>query len=113
MTNGKSKLIKLFIGLIAPALFMNCGKNPTSEDLAAQLARPVVQRLVDWIRWRNQHPAFHGTFSMHLDPRNAAKLTMSWHHGDAFARLELDFERTHFNVDSSSLPAPMQGVGPR
>ena len=30
MTNGKSKLIKLFIALIAPALFVNCGKNPTS-----------------------------------------------------------------------------------
>src|SRR5688500_6822652 len=30
MTNGKSKLIKLFIGLIAPAIFANCGQNPAS-----------------------------------------------------------------------------------
>ncbi len=30
MTNGKAKLIKLFIGLIAPALLVNCGKNPAS-----------------------------------------------------------------------------------
>jgi hypothetical protein len=30
MTNGKSALSKLFIGLIAPALLVNCGKNPTS-----------------------------------------------------------------------------------
>jgi hypothetical protein len=30
MTNGKSALSKLFIGFIAPALLVNCGKNPTS-----------------------------------------------------------------------------------
>lgn len=30
MTNGKAKLINLFIGLIAPALLVNCGKNPAS-----------------------------------------------------------------------------------
>jgi hypothetical protein len=30
MANRKSALSKIFIGLIAPALFINCGKNPTS-----------------------------------------------------------------------------------
>jgi sucrose phosphorylase len=85
----------------------------SAPDLEAQLARPVVKRLLDWIRWRNSHPAFQGRFSIQLDPSNAAKLSMSWHHGDAFARLELDFERTQFKVDASSLPAPTHGVGPR
>ncbi|MEO6095197.1 MAG: hypothetical protein ABIW76_05820 [Fibrobacteria bacterium] len=32
MTNGKSALSKLFIGLIASAMLVNCGKNPTSAS---------------------------------------------------------------------------------
>jgi hypothetical protein len=34
MTNGKSALSKLFIGLIAPALLVHCGKAPTSVSAA-------------------------------------------------------------------------------
>lgn len=49
MTNGKAKLIKLFIGLIAPALFVNCGQNPTSvadkggEETGATVQSTIVQ----------------------------------------------------------------------
>lgn len=47
MTNGKSKLIKLFIGLIAPALFVNCGKNPTSvADKRGEEKNAAVQSTI-------------------------------------------------------------------
>jgi sucrose phosphorylase len=77
--------------------------SPT--QVQEELARPVVRQLLEWIRWRNLHPAFGGLFSMQLDPENAAKLTMSWHHGDDFARLELDFSLVEFTVNASPLPA--------
>ena len=38
----------------------------TSTEVAKELARPVVQRLMDLIRVRNEHPAFGGAF--HLEP---------------------------------------------
>ncbi len=84
----------------------------SAQELAVALARPVVQQLLGWIRWRNAHPAFGGQFSMRLDPANTAKLTMSWHHGDDFARLELDFASVDFTVDASPLPASVTNRQP-
>ena len=47
MTNGKAKLSKLFIGLIAPVLFVNCGKNPASvADQGGEEPNATVQSTI-------------------------------------------------------------------
>jgi hypothetical protein len=47
VTNGKSKLGKLFIGLIVPALFVNCGQNPASlADQGGKETNATVQSTI-------------------------------------------------------------------
>ena len=63
----------------------------TAGELAADLRRPVVRRLIDLLRIRNNHPAFAGTFT--LSSNNAERFTGSWDHGREFARLDVDLTR--------------------
>ena len=61
----------------------------TAADIAAATERPVVQRLFELIRLRNQHPAFGGRFSM-LDSGPDSLLVMRWEQDDDFAELRAD-----------------------
>ncbi len=49
---------------------------------------PVVQRLLELIRWRNAHPAFGGRFE--LLPGQGATLALRWTHADQWAELTVD-----------------------
>ncbi len=74
-----------------------------------ELERPVVQALVELIRWRNTHPAFGGRFS--LQASDAQTLSMRWTHGDAFAELSVDFASRAFTLHcSGEQPAPSLAV---
>ncbi len=59
------------------------------EEVLRDLARPVVRRLTDLVRMRNEHPAFHGRFEMEATSDGA--LLFRWAHGDAWAELAVDF----------------------
>lgn len=58
------------------------------DETRSALQKPVVQRLLELIRFRNTHAAFAGTFSHRVD---GDVLELSWRHGDAFATLAVDF----------------------
>jgi sucrose phosphorylase len=60
-----------------------------ATELDAALVRPVVQRLLALIRWRNTHPAFGGRFG--CEAQNAQSLVLDWRHGVHWAQLNVDF----------------------
>jgi sucrose phosphorylase len=60
----------------------------TTEEIAANLRRPVVRGLFELIRFRNRHAAFDGQF--HLPTGAPESLVMEWRAGGDFARLEVD-----------------------
>jgi sucrose phosphorylase len=60
-----------------------------SAEVESELARPVVQRLIELIRLRNAHAAFDGEFS--VEPSDDTRLHMRWVNGPAVAELRVDF----------------------
>ena len=60
----------------------------TAGEIRAALERPVVQGLMELIRFRNQHAAFQGDFC--LPPCSDRELVIEWSFGAEFARLEVD-----------------------
>lgn len=57
-------------------------------EIEAALARPVVRRLLDLVRLRNDHPAFEGELAVDAAP--AGQLRLTWANGDARCALEVD-----------------------
>jgi sucrose phosphorylase len=70
----------------------------TPEEINQALQRPVVQSLFELIRFRNQHPAFDGTFS--LPKTGESEITLRWNNGDAWAMLEVDFASGAYHISS-------------
>ncbi|PUE46815.1 sucrose phosphorylase [Limnohabitans sp. 2KL-1] len=60
------------------------------EEVLSALRKPVVARLLDLIRLRNQHAAFNGKFS-HASSADHI-LTLSWTAGAEYARLDVDLK---------------------
>jgi sucrose phosphorylase len=66
----------------------------SADEIASALQRPVVQRLLQLIRLRNEHPAFGGSFAL-LDSAPGA-LHLRWQQGEHRAELQVDLAaRTH------------------
>lgn len=60
------------------------------EEADVALARPVVQRLLKLLRFRNTHPAFAGSFELHSSNRSA--VAMAWRNGEHFCHLLVDLK---------------------
>jgi len=75
------------------------------EEVLQAIQKPVVVRLLDLIRLRNDHPAFHGVFSHTATAEHA--LTLSWTAGEDAIRLEVDL-RAKTGVIYFSSPAGEQ-----
>ncbi len=71
----------------------------SETELALQLQRPVVQRLIELIRLRNSHAAFSGNFQMLLISEHVAR--MEWAFGSDFAVLTVDFQSASGQLDYS------------
>lgn len=71
----------------------------TAEEIDQALQRPVVQSLFELIHFRNQHPAFDGTFS--LSETGETEITLRWDKGDAWSMLEADFASGSYRISSS------------
>jgi sucrose phosphorylase len=71
----------------------------TPEEVDQALQRPVVQSLFELIRFRNQHPAFNGTFSM-LET-DESQMTLRWDNENAWAMLEVNFASGSYQITSS------------
>jgi sucrose phosphorylase len=60
----------------------------SAAEVNAELERPVVKRLMELIRLRNEHPAFNGQFS--VTALGAHGLRMVWQNGEHSASLGVD-----------------------
>jgi sucrose phosphorylase len=59
----------------------------TSDEIQAALKRPVVQRLIDLIRFRNSHAAFAG--ELDVEPSTDNTLSLVWRHEANYAYLNV------------------------
>lgn len=68
----------------------------TSAEIDQALERPVVQKLFELIRFRNEHPAFCGSFSMPETADNS--ILLRWDNEAAWATLEVDFIKGSYSI---------------
>jgi len=71
----------------------------TLSEVANELNRPVVRRLIALARFRNTHPAFNGTFSSLPDEDHV--LHMSWTNDNASLDARVDVADASFRLDHS------------
>jgi sucrose phosphorylase len=69
------------------------------EEVEQALQRPVVQSLFELIRFRNQHPAFDGTFR--LIETGESKMMLRWDHGVDWAMLDVNFTSGSYQISNS------------
>jgi sucrose phosphorylase len=60
------------------------------DEADAALQQPVVQRLLQLMRFRNNYPAFAGRFELHSSNRSA--LAMAWQHEAHTCHLLVDLK---------------------
>jgi sucrose 6(F)-phosphate phosphorylase len=60
----------------------------TLPEMDQALARPVVQRLLRLMRFRNSHPAFDGSFEVRASAERS--LSLAWRKGDRWCALAAD-----------------------
>jgi sucrose phosphorylase len=73
----------------------------TPGEIGEAMQRPVVQSLFELMRFRNNHPAFNGSFSM-LETHDS-NIAMRWACGEEWALLQVDFKTGSYSITSSSL----------
>jgi len=76
----------------------------TPEEIERAIQRPVVQSLFELIRFRNNHPAFNGSFSMPTS--RDSEITLRWDSGAEWAKLEVDFAVGLYSLSSSPFEVP-------
>jgi sucrose phosphorylase len=66
------------------------------DEVLEALARPVVQNLLKLIRFRNEHSAFQGAFSLLTcaDPL----LIIRWNNAETWAQLKIDFLESNMEI---------------
>jgi sucrose phosphorylase len=69
------------------------------EEVEQALHRPVVQSLFELIRFRNQHPAFDGTFR--LLETGDSEMVLRWDNGTDWAMLDVNFTAGSYHISSS------------
>ena len=72
-----------------------------SDEVRVALRRPVVQRVIELVRLRHDHPAFDGT--LELGSLRPGSLTMRWRHGGHAVSLEVDFAEGRACVEEGGL----------
>lgn len=68
----------------------------TLEEIEKEVNRPVVKSLLDLMKFRNEHPAFDGTFELESCEDN--RLIIVRRNGDAYAKLVADFTTRKFDI---------------
>ncbi len=64
--------------------------NFSLEEIDRAARKDVVKKLIRLIRFRNDHPAFDGTFE--VESSSDVELILAWHKGDLFTRLVVRFD---------------------
>jgi sucrose phosphorylase len=82
----------------------------TPSDVENSLTAPVVQKLVELIRLRNDHPAFAGKSCVELP--NNQRLVIAWENRDHWAKLDVDFSKIRALVTYSKTAVEQEpGIG--
>jgi len=82
----------------------------TPSEVESSLKSPVVQKLVELIRLRNDHPAFAGKACVEL-PDNQ-RLVITWGNRDHWAKLDVDFSKIRALVTYSKTAVEQEpGIG--
>lgn len=63
------------------------------DEIATEVEKPVVRRLMTLMRFRSSYPAFDGHFELHYS--NDTSVAMAWRHGELFCKL---FVELTFNI---------------
>jgi len=71
----------------------------TANEVQEHLRRPVVQNLLSLLTLRSTHPAFGGAFTVTSMAPDC--LAMEWHHGDAWATLDVSLTKMVASVTCS------------
>ncbi|HIZ41937.1 MAG TPA: sucrose phosphorylase [Candidatus Gemmiger excrementigallinarum] len=69
----------------------------TEPEIRAAAQKPVVQQLLELLRFRNSCPAFNGTIEIDQDGSNGM-LHITWRNGDCAATLDADFKDKCFRI---------------
>ena len=64
--------------------------NYTIDEFEAEITKPVVQRLLELIRFRNNHAAFSGKFKSVQTTKD--KIVFVWEKGSSFCKLTVDLK---------------------
>ncbi len=70
--------------------------NYSVEEIDQALQKPVVQRLLKLIRFRNEHPAFDGDFEV-VDS-GERKVRLAWRKGDSVCSLAVDLNSNQATI---------------
>ncbi|MCR5416262.1 MAG: sucrose phosphorylase [Pseudobutyrivibrio sp.] len=71
----------------------------TLPEIDSEVERPVVKKLLDLMKFRNEHPAFDGEFIM--EECNDNEIIILRKNGDDYARLKADFVTKKFTIEHS------------
>lgn len=71
----------------------------TDQELASQLASPMVQKMFNLIRLRNSHPAFSGQLDISCE--NDSDLTLTWKTQNEWIKLSVDFLTLTYAITQS------------
>lgn len=69
----------------------------SKEEIAEEVKRPVVQKLLSLMEFRNTYPAFEGDYTIY-EQTDDSKLKISWQKDDYKTVLEADFESKDFEI---------------
>lgn len=76
----------------------------TPGKVRQALGQPVVQDLMQLIRFRNHHPAFQGSFTMEGSHDHTLKLR--WDHSTHWTQLDINFQTGQYQVSWSDGESP-------
>lgn len=69
----------------------------SKSEIANELKRPVVQKLIKLMEFRNSYPAFEGEYIIH-DLEQEKDLKITWKRKEAEAELNVDFSNNSFKI---------------
>ena len=71
-----------------------------TNELELAFSKPVVQKLIKLIKFRNSHPAFDGEYL--LESTSSESLIIKWQNGKDWASLDVDFVKLSYSICNSS-----------
>jgi len=69
----------------------------TKEEVAENVSRPVVRRLINLMYFRSSYPAFSGDFEI-VETPHSEQLCLSWRFEEAFTELRADLQNRTFTI---------------